>query len=75
MATWVKYEHITNKKRVGECLKSDWDKSNKGGNLSTYFRIVSTFEKSDFVPKEAKEAIKAKEKENLINNQNDAVNE
>ncbi len=59
MPTWVKYQHVTNKKRVGECLKADWDKKAKGTNLTTYYKIVDTFEKPDFVPDEAKAADKA----------------
>jgi hypothetical protein len=59
MAIWVKYQHVTNKKRVGECTKEDWDKKAKGTNLKTYFKIIDTFEKPDFVPEEAKAADKA----------------
>ena len=76
MATWVKYQHVTNKKRTGECSEADWKKAAKGSNLKDYFKIVETFDKPDFVPNEAKEADKAAKaaakaaKAELINDNN-----
>jgi hypothetical protein len=79
MATWVKWQHVTNKKRTGECSKDDWDKKAKGTNLKVYFKIIETFDKPDFVPDEAKAAAKAaklaEKNEKLGNFQNIENNE
>ena len=57
MSVAVKYVHVTNPDRTGQCPAEVWDEKMRTTNLRLYWKEVGRFEKKVKVPKEAQEII------------------